>query len=92
MKTADEYLIESLTPMLSRVKESYVTIDEMKQVPEWEACVKAIELAQKEAYNEALVDAAMLGKVEHVMVQSGDHPVYEYQIDKRSILRLKIEL
>jgi len=53
---------------------------------------EVISKIQMEAYNEALIDAAMLGKVEHVMVQSGDHPVYEYRIDKRSILRLKIEL
>lgn len=53
MKTAEEILESHLTSMLSRTEDSYVTIDEMKQVPEWEACVKAIEQAQKEAYDEA---------------------------------------
>lgn len=58
MKTAEEILESHLTSMLSREEDSYVTIDEMKQVPEWEVCVKAIEQAQKEAYNQALDDAA----------------------------------
>ena len=53
---------------------------------------EVISKIQREAYNEALIDASMLGKVEHVMVQSGDHPVYEYRIDKQSILRLKKEI
>jgi hypothetical protein len=53
MKTAEEILESHLTSMLSRTKDSYVTIDEMKQVPEWEACVNAIEQAQKEVYDEA---------------------------------------
>lgn len=57
MKTAEEILESHLTSMLSRTKESYVTIDEMKQVPEWETCVNAIEQAQKEAYNMAIDDA-----------------------------------
>ena len=56
MKTAEEILESHLTSMLSRTKDSYVTIDEMKQVPEWKACVKAIEQAQKEAYNQATED------------------------------------
>lgn len=56
MKTAEEILESHLTSMLSRTEDSYVTIEEMKQVPEWEACVKAIEQAQKEAYNQALED------------------------------------
>ena len=60
MKTAEEILESHLTSMLSRVENSYVTIDEMKQVPEWEACVKAIEQAQKEAYNQALMDTLEL--------------------------------
>ena len=33
MKTAEEILESHLTSMLSRVENSYVTIDEMKQVP-----------------------------------------------------------
>lgn len=53
MKTAEEILESHLTSMLSRTKESYVTIDEMKQIPEWEVCVNAIEQAQKEAYDKA---------------------------------------
>lgn len=53
---------------------------------------EVISKIQREAYNEALIDASMLGKVEHVMVQSGDYPVYEYRIDKQSILRLKKEI
>ena len=91
MKIAEEILKSHLTSMLSRTKESYVTIDEMKQIPEWEVCVNAIEQAQKEAYNQALEDAALSGKVELVMTKSEDNPVYEYQIDKKSILRLKKE-
>ena len=53
---------------------------------------EVISKIQREAYNEALIDASMLGKVEHVMVRSGDNPVYEYRIDKRSIIRLWKEL
>lgn len=84
MKTAEDYIRQindHLIPHpynLSRKKR-----EEIKSL---------IREIQMEAYNEALVDAAMLGKVEHVMVQSGDHPVYEYRIDKKSILRLKKEL
>ena len=69
--------------MLSRTKESYVTIDEMKQVPEWEACVNAIEQAQKEAYNQALEDAAENAACEY----KNDYLTGE--IDKESILKLK---
>lgn len=53
---------------------------------------ETIERAKKEAYNEALVDACLCGRVEYVMVKSGDNPVYEYRIDKQSILNLKKEL
>lgn len=56
MKTAEQILESHLTSMLSRTKESYVTIDEMKQVPEWEACVNAIEQAQKEAHDKAKIE------------------------------------
>jgi len=62
MKTAEEILESHLTSMLSRTEDSYVTIDEMKQVPEWEACVNAIEQAQKDAYNEAWEHAIALHK------------------------------
>jgi hypothetical protein len=60
MKTTEEILESHLTSMLSMAEGSYVTIDEMKQVPEWEACVKAIEHAQKEAYNKAIDQALKL--------------------------------
>lgn len=52
---------------------------------------QAIKQAQKDAYNQALIDAALLAKVEYVMVQSGNNPEYEYeyQVDKQSILKLK---
>ena len=51
--------------------------------------VKAIEQAQKEAYNQALDDAYLLGKVSYELIQSGHSPIYEYRIDKESILKLK---
>ncbi len=60
MKTAEEILESHLTSMLSRTEGSYVTIDEMKQVPEWVACVKAVEQAQKEAYNKAIAQILKL--------------------------------
>ena len=83
MKTAEELLKEKrITPETIHHNYDYV----------YRAVCKIIEQAQKEAYNEALIDAAMLGKVEYVMVQSGDNPVDKYQIDKQSILRLRIEL
>lgn len=47
------------------------------------------EQAQKEAYNQALDDAYLLGKVSYELKQSGDNPIYEYRIDKDSILKLK---
>ena len=53
MKTAEEILESHLISMLSREEDA--TIDEMKQFSAWEACVKAIEQAQKEAYNQALI-------------------------------------
>lgn len=67
MKTAEEILESHLTSMLSRTEESYVTIDEMKQVPEWKACVIAIEQAQKEAYDQALDDKLDANKI-HIML------------------------
>ena len=93
MKTAEEILESHLTSMLSRTEDSYVTIDEMKQVPEWEACVKAIEQAQKEAHNQALDDC-----LKHVAVYQDewfDHRAGEWRfgiptIDKESILKLRI--
>ena len=81
MKTAEEILESHLTSMLSRTKESYATIDEMKQIPEWEACVNAIEQAQKESYNQALEDA-----VENVIMKLLNGIIV---IDKDSILKLK---
>lgn len=48
-----------------------------------------IEQALKEAYNQAIEDAALLGKVKLEMLQSGDHPVYDYVLDVDSILKLK---
>jgi hypothetical protein len=60
MKTAEEILESHLISMLSGEEDSYVTIDEMKQFPAWEACVNAIEQAQKEAYNQALMDTLEL--------------------------------
>lgn len=83
MKTAEEILESHLTSMLSRTEDSYVTIDEMKQVPEWEACVKAIEQAQKEAYNQALEDAAENAACEY------EKDYLTGEIDKQSILKLK---
>ena len=83
MKTAEEILESHLTSMLSRTKDSYVTIDEMKQVPEWEACVKAIEQAQKEAYNQALEDAVEAASCEY------EKDYLTGEIDKESILKLK---
>ena len=83
MKTAEEILESHLTSMLSRTKESYVTIDEMKQVPEWEACVNAIEQAQKEAYNQAIEDAVEAASCEY------EKDYLTGEIDKQSILKLK---
>ena len=83
MKTAEEILESHLTSMLSRAEGSYVTIDEMKQVPEWEACVKAIEQAQKEAYNQALEDAAKNAACEY------EKDYLTGEIDEQSILKLK---
>jgi len=83
MKTAEEILESHLTSMLSRAEDSYVTIDEMKQVPEWEACVKAIEQAQKEAYNQALEDAAESAACEY------EKDYLTGEIDEQSILKLK---
>ena len=84
MKTAEDYIKQ----INNRFMPHPYNLSRKKR----EEIKSLIREIQREAYNEALIDAAMLGKVEHVMVQSGDHPVYEYQIDKRSILRLKKEL
>lgn len=75
MKTPEEYLENHLVSILSRTTESYKSIDEMKPLPEWEACVNAIKQAQKESYNQALEDAS-----ENVRL---------FIIDKDSILKLK---
>lgn len=45
--------IYSFREYLRLMVEAGVKIVEMKQVPEWEACVNAIEQAQKEAHNQA---------------------------------------
>ena len=84
MKTAEEILESHLTSMLSRTEDSYVTIDEMKQVPEWEACVNAIEQAQKEAYNEALEDAVNPHEVDVYYDEN-----VGFCIVQQSILKLK---
>ena len=84
MKTAEDYIRQINDRLMP-----YPHNLSRKQREEVKSLIREI---QGEAYNEALIDAAMLGKVEHVMVISGDHPVYEYRIDKRSILRLKKEL
>lgn len=102
MKTAEEILESHLTYMLSRTEDSYVTIDEMKQVPEWEACVNAIEQAQKEAYNQALGDAAKKAKVSLFDWINGGFKEFKQnsnhysindgtyvKIDEQSILKLK---
>lgn len=81
MKSAEEILESHLTSMLSRTEDSYVTIDEMKQAPGWETCVKEIEQIQKEAYNQAIEDAA-----ENVIMKLLNGIIV---IDKDSILKLK---
>ncbi len=81
MKTAEEILESHLTPMVARTKNSYKTIDEMKQAPEWGVCVNAIKQAQKEAYNEALEYAT-----EKVYMKLLNGIIV---IDKDSILKLK---
>ena len=78
MKTAEELL-----------KENRITPETILHV--YRVACDIIGEAQKEAYNQALEDAALSGKVELVMTKSEDNPVYEYQIDKKSILRLKKE-
>lgn len=77
--------------MLSRTKDSYVTIDEMKQVPEWEACVKAIEQAQKDAYNQAIDDVIKSVKVVNTKKLNFETGKWENVplIDQTSILKLK---
>lgn len=93
MKTAEEILESHLISMLSRAEDSYVTIDEMKQVPEWEACVKAIEQAQKEAYNQAIDDA--LEEIDDYKLEYDDFNDFSAGVssilnkDKQSILKLK---
>ena len=73
--------IYSFREYLRLMVEAGVKIVEMKQVPEWEACVNAIEQAQKEAYNQALEDAA-----ENVIMKLLNGIIV---IDKDSILKLK---
>jgi hypothetical protein len=102
VKTAEEILESHLTSMLSRTKDSYVSIDEMKQVPEWGACVNAIEQAQKEAYNQALEDATEKAKVslfdwinngfKEFKQNSNHYSINDgtyVKIDEQSILKLK---
>jgi hypothetical protein len=93
MKTAEEILESHLTSMLSRTKESYVTIDEMKQIPEWEVCVNAIEQAQKEAYNQALQDTVEKAEVIEIEITPpkpyDQRPYTKYLVNKESILKLK---
>ena len=102
MKTAEEILESHLTSMLSRTEDSYVTIDEMKQVPEWEACVNAIEQAKKDAYNQALDDATEKAKVSLFDWINGGFKEFKQnsnhysindgtyvKIDEQSILKLK---
>ena len=79
--------------MLSRTEDSYATIDEMKQLPEWEACVNAIEQAQKEAYNQALKDAVEKAEVIEIEIippkPYDQRPYTKYTVNKDSILKLK---
>ncbi len=102
MKTAEEILESHLTSMLSREEDSYATIDEMKQFPAWEACVKAIEQAQKEAYNQALDDAVenalislfdwISGGFKEFKQYSNHYSINDgtyVKIDEQSILKLK---
>lgn len=79
MKTAEEYLPE----------ESDLAFEGGIELFLKRKVVSSIKQAQKDAYNQALIDAALLAKVEYVMVQSGNNPEYEYQVDKQSILKLK---
>lgn len=84
MKTAEDYIRQINDRLMPHPHNL-----SRKQREEVKSLIREI---QREAYNEALIDVSMLGKVEHVMVQSGDHPVYEYRIDKRSIIRLWKEI
>ena len=78
MKTAEEILNE----ILADVENRPVFFREQD-------VADLIAQAQKEAYNQALEDAYLLGKVSYELRQSGDNPIYEYRIDKQSILKLK---
>ena len=81
MKTAEDYIRQINDRLMPHPHNL-----SCKQREEVKSLIREI---QREAYNEALIDASMLGKVEYVMVKSGDNPVYEYRIDKQSILKLK---
>ena len=80
MKTAEELLKEKgITPETIHHNYAYV----------YRVVCEVIGEAQKEAYNQALEDAALLGTAKFEMLQSGDHPVYEYVLVVNSILKLK---
>ena len=84
MKAAEEYLIKYLIPMLNRIDNSYVSIDEMKETPEWDITIKAIKQAQIDAYNQALKDV-----VENASSYTSIGGNKHHRIDSESILKLK---
>lgn len=89
MKEADEYLKpHHLSYKDPSDRDSYSSYREGYS-DAMDIAGQVIEQAQKDAYNQALIDAALLAKVEYVMVQSGNNPEYRYQVDQDSILKLK---
>jgi hypothetical protein len=49
--TAEEYLRKHLSLMINRTKESFVSIEEMKAQPEWDATINAMD-EYAEAYHQ----------------------------------------
>jgi hypothetical protein len=54
MKTPKEILELHISKMLKKTKQSHITIEEVRNLPEYVSAINAIKQAQKEAWDEAV--------------------------------------
>lgn len=85
MKTAEEYLSYIVREELIQAGLNPIPIEEAREKPAYSIYISAIQQAQKDAYNQALEDAAEAAECEW----DGQEHIEKVWIDKESILKLK---
>jgi hypothetical protein len=86
MKTPKEILELHISKMLKKTKQSHVTIEEVRNLPEYISAINAIKQAQKQSWDEA-VDMCRKYASTKIGGYIGDMAVM--MVNEDSILRVK---